>query len=168
MSICKRKGCYDIPKIVEQVTKEIPTIKFILAGSGDIEQIKSITPKYLRNKIIYPGWVRNEAKDKLLREADIFFLPSYNEGMPMSILDAMGYGLPIVSTTVGGITKIVHNGENGFVCEPGDIKGLSNSIIKLLNDDKLLKSSGGKSVAIINNGYSLDIHIKKIKTIYGE
>lgn len=165
--ICKRKGCYDIPKIVEQVTKEIPTIKFILAGSGDIEQIKSLTPENLRDKILYPGWVRNEVKDKLLREADIFFLPSYNEGMPMSILDSMGYGLPIVSTKVGGITKIVHNGENGFVCEPGDIKGLSNSIIKLLNDDKLLKSSGEKSVAIINNGYSLDIHIKKIKTIYG-
>ena len=71
-------------------------------------------------------------KDRLLRESDIFFLPSYNEGMPMSILDAMGYGLPIVSTDVGGIPKIVHNGENGHVCEPGDVQTFSNALMNIL------------------------------------
>lgn len=165
--ICKRKGCYDIPKIVEKVVKEIPDARFVLAGSGDVDGIKSITPNCIKEKIAYPGWVRNEQKDKLLRKADLFFLPSYNEGMPMSILDAMGYGLPIVSTTAGGIAKIVHNGENGYVCEAGDIEQLSKSIIKLLCDDKCLKDAGNSSVSIINNGYSLDLHIKKLKMLYG-
>ena len=166
--ITEKKGCFDIPKILETVKDVIPDVKFIIGGVGEINLLKKTLKKSIRENIEFPGWVVGEKKDFLLKQADVFFLPSYSEGMPMSILDAMGYGLPIVSTNVGGITKIVHNGENGFVCEPGDIKGLSNSIIKLLNDDKLLKSSGEKSVAIINNGYSLDIHIKKIKTIYGE
>lgn len=164
--ICKRKGCYDIPAIVEKVVKEIPDTKFILAGSGDIDQIKAITPDDIRNNIIYPGWVRNAEKDKLLRAADIFFLPSYNEGMPMSILDAMGYGLPVVSTTVGGITKIVHDGENGYVCKPGDVKKLSTLILKILADDYLLKSMQSNSVSIVKNRYSLETHIRSLEEIY--
>ena len=164
--VCKRKGCYDIPSIVEKVVREIPDAKFVLAGSGDIEQIKAITPVTIRNNITYPGWVRDNEKDKLLREADLFFLPSYNEGMPMAILDAMGYGLPIVSSTVGGITKIVHNGENGYVCKAGNVDDFARAIIKLLTDDKALKNFGQSSVTIIANGYSLEEHINRIEKLY--
>ena len=165
--ICKRKGCYDIPKIVERVANEFPDVKFILAGSGDIDKIKAITPEKIKRNIFYPGWVRNEEKDKLLRNADLFFLPSYNEGMPMSILDAMGYGLPIVSTNVGGIKKIVHENENGFTCDPGDVMKLSEKILKLLMDDQLLKTAGNESVLIIKKYYSLETHIKKLELVYG-
>lgn len=63
-----------------------------------------------KDNVEFPGWIRNEQKKQYLREADIFLLPSYNEGMPMAILDAMGCGLPIVSTDVGGIPKIVRQG----------------------------------------------------------
>lgn len=165
--ICKRKGCYDIPAIVEKVAKEIPDVKFVLAGIGDIDQIKTITPDNIKNNIIYPGWVRNEEKNRLLREADLFFLPSYNEGMPMSILDAMGYGLPVVSTTVGGIAKIVHDGKNGYICEPGNIKKLSTLILKILTDEHLLKSMSEQSMSIVKNKYSLETHISSLEKIYG-
>lgn len=164
--ICKRKGCYDIPAIVEKVAQVIPDVKFVLAGSGDVEQIKAITPDKIKNNIVYPGWVRDKEKDKLLREADLFFLPSYNEGMPMSILDAMGYGLPVVSTTVGGITKIVHNGENGYICEPGNIDQLSFQIVKLLNDDSAMRYASKKSVEVILSGYSFEGHCSKLEQLY--
>lgn len=164
--ICKRKGCYDIPIIAERVIRVIPDVKFVLAGSGEIEEIKAITPENVKDNIEYPGWVRGKDKDRLLRNADLFFLPSYNEGMPMSILDAMGYGLPIVSTTVGGITKIVHNGENGYICEPGDIRNLADSIIKLLIDEEKLKSSANESVKIVKNRYSIELHLDKIRGLY--
>lgn len=164
--ICERKGCYDIPSIVEKVAEKIPDVKFVLAGSGEIEKIKAITPKKIKGNIAYPGWVRDKEKDKLLRAADLFFLPSYNEGMPMSILDAMGYGLPVVSTTVGGITKIVHDGENGFVCEPGDIDSIVKGILDLLLNDELLMCSGRKSSLIVKDGYSLEIHMKHLRYLY--
>ena len=166
--VCKRKGCYDIPQIVEIVKKDIPDVKFVLAGSGEIKQVKSIVPDTIKENIVFPGWVRDKQKDNLLREADLFFLPSYYEGMPMSILEAMSYGLPIVSTSVGGITKIVHDKENGFVAEPGDIEKLSKSIITLLTDTRLLKEAGNNSVLILKNGYSLDQHINKLISIYGD
>lgn len=164
--ICKRKGCYDIPLIAEKVIRSIPDTKFVLAGTGDIDGIKELTPMSIKEHIVYPGWVRGGDKDRLLREADIFFLPSYNEGMPMSILDAMGYGLPIISTTVGGIPKIVHQGENGYICEPGDIVGLTNGIVRLLTNEEERNIAGEISVEIVRNGYSINQNITKLERIY--
>lgn len=164
--ICDRKGCYDVPEIVEKVITEVPDVKFVLAGSGEIEKVKANCSDAVKEHIEFPGWVRGSEKDCLLREADVFFLPSYNEGMPMSILDAMGYGLPIVSTTVGGITKIVHNGENGFVFEPGDKSGMSEAIVKILSDEVLMKKMGVSSVSIIEKGYSIEKHIENLENVY--
>lgn len=168
----RRKGCYDIPSVVEKVLKEIPNVKFVLGGSGSPEDevaIKKLCDdKGILGNVVFPGWVRDEQKDKLLREADVFFLPSYNEGMPMSVLDAMGYGLPVVSTNVGGIPKIVHDGENGCCCEHGDVESMAVGIIKLLKERKKREYAAQKSMSIVKNGYSLETHLELIEEIYEE
>lgn len=164
----KRKGCYDIPAVVEQVSKEIPDIKFILAGAGtaqDESAIKQlIKEKKIEQYVEFPGWVTGEQKDRLLREADVFYLPSYNEGMPMSILDAMGYGLPIVSTNVGGIPKIVFTEKNGFCLEPGNSEEMGEAIISLIETKRIDASIS--SFEIVKNGYSLEQHLKKLEECY--
>lgn len=166
----KRKGCYDIPAVVVEVVKQVPDIKFVLAGAGSAEDEAAIKKLCEDNGVAshveFPGWVRGEQKDKLLRETDVFFLPSYNEGMPMSVLDAMGYGLPVVSTNVGGIPKIVHDGENGYCCEAGDIKSFANGIIKLLSDKKIRDCASKDSVSIVKKGYSLETHLKLLEAVY--
>ena len=165
--IGQRKGCYDIPAVVEKVVEKFPDVKFVLGGTGDIESIrKLLREKGIEKNVVFPGWVRGKEKDRLLRESDIFFLPSYNEGMPMSILDAMGYALPIVSTDVGGIPKIVHNGENGHVCEPGDVQAFSNALIKILMNGDLCEKYGESSVEIVKQGYSFEGHIKRLTRLY--
>ena len=165
----RRKGCYDIPSVIEDVAKDIPDVKFILAGAGfaqDETAIKQlIKEKGIEQNVEFPGWVRGNQKDKLLREADVFYLPSYNEGMPMSILDAMGYGLPIVSTNVGGIPKIVHDDENGFCFEPGNVMEMGKAIENLLLENKRLEASIS-SFEIVKRGYSLEQHIKKLEKCY--
>ena len=84
----------------------------------------------------------------------------------MSILDAMGYGLPVVSTNVGGIPKIVHNGENGVCCDAGDIDTMADGIISLLKDNEKRCLSSKASVEIIKKGYTLDAHIKLVEKVY--
>ena len=110
--------------------------------------------------------VLDDIKDKLLREADVFFLPSYNEGMPMSVLDAMGYGLPVVSTNVGGIPKIVHDEENGYCCEPGDTRQFSNKISQLLINDDYRQAAAKNSICIVESRYSFDVHINHLEELY--
>lgn len=167
-----RKGCYDIPEVTEKVLKEIPEVKFVLGGTGspkDEAMIKKLfKDKGISDNVIFPGWVRGEQKDRLLREADVFFLPSYNEGMPMSVLDAMGYGLPIVGTDVGGVSKIVHDGENGYCYKPKDTDGFANGIIELLKDDKKRRNAMRESVSIVKKGYSLEFHLNMLEKVYEE
>lgn len=166
----KRKGCYDIPAVIARVKKRVPNVRFVLAGAGsdaDEKAIKQlIDEKSVTENTIFPGWVRGDMKDKLLREADVFFLPSYNEGMPMSVLDAMGYGLPVVSTNVGGIPKIVHNGENGYCCDPGDIQEFTNYLVLLLSNDQHRKQAGKQSQKIVKEKYSFTAHIKQLEKLY--
>lgn len=166
----KRKGCYDIPDVIKQVKKDVPNVKFVLAGAGsemDEKAIKQlIKEKDVTENSTFPGWIRGDIKDKRLREADVFFLPSYNEGMPMSVLDAMGYGLPVVSTNVGGIPKIVHDGENGYCCEPGDIIQFSNKISQLLTNNNDRNVAAKESMHIIESGYSFEIHRKRLEKLY--
>jgi len=166
-AIVQKKGCYDIPTVVEKVAAVIPRVKFVLGGSGDIEQTKDLLKERgVEENVVFPGWVRGDDKDKLLRESDIFFLPSYNEGMPMSILDAMGYGLPVVSTSVGGIPKIVQNGRNGYTYEPSDIDGFAKAIIEMLQDKGKLKAFSNGSYEIVKEKYLLESHLKLIKELY--
>ncbi|MFB7138931.1 glycosyltransferase family 4 protein [Gottfriedia sp. NPDC056225] len=165
--IGKRKGCYDIPAVIEKVVKQIPDVKFILGGTGDVELINELLQKYgVEKNVLFPGWVRGEDKDRLLKQSDIFFLPSYNEGMPMSILDAMGYGMPIVSTNVGGIPKLVQFEKNGYTLEPGDTVGFAKAIIELLINPEKLQTYGLNSYEIVKSDYSLERHLNLLKIIY--
>lgn len=170
--IGRRKGGYDIPEIVKKVAKQIPEVMFILAGVGSKEDEtairKMIEDLGIADNVMFPGWVRNQKKEQYLKDADIFFLPSYNEGMPMSILDAMGYGMPIVSTYVGGIPKLVFHGENGYLFTPGDTDGMADGIVSILEDEKKRIQMAEKSAAVIEQGYSLEQHIMQLIKIYSE
>lgn len=161
------KGCLDMVDVIYNLNKLCPQIKMIIAGDGEIDAVKvKAKEKGVLENLIFPGWVRNEEKDELLKNSDIFFLPSYTEGMPMSILDAMGYGLPIVSTNVGGIPRLVQEGVNGKLYTPGDVAGMAKGLWEFLNDTEQRVEYGKKSRAIVEERYSLEKHLEKIELIY--
>lgn len=165
-----RKGCYDIPEVAKKVSEKLPNVKFILAGAGEPKEEAQIRRRIyefgLSGNVAFTGWVRGEEKDHLLRQADVFFLPSYHEGMPMSILDAMGYGLPVVSTCVGGIAKCVRDGKNGFLREPGDKQGFADAIVAILANSRRRIQMSEASFNIAAESYSLESHIAKIEAVY--
>lgn len=165
--IGERKGCFDIPYVVKDVVKEVPNVVFVLGGVGKIDEVMQLARKcHCSDYITFPGWVVDKKKDKLLKESDLFFLPSYNEGMPMSILDAMGYGLPVVSTNVGGIPKIVQNQRNGASILPGDKEGFAKNIIEILTHEEKRVAYGKESYEVVKKQYSLDSHINRLEQIY--
>ena len=166
----KRKGGYDFAPIVKKTLAKVPNASFVFCGSGDEADVEEITYDVYsvttKEKALFPGWVRGEEKDKFLRESSIYLLPSYDEGLPMSILDAMAYGLPVVSTNVGGIPKIVRGGVNGFISGPGDVDSISDGIAKLLTDkDVYIRASKG-SYEIADKEYNFDTHISKLEKVY--
>lgn len=161
------KGCFDIPEIIEKVIQQYDKIKVILAGSGEVEEIQKIVKKKnLEKYFVFPGWVKKGEKEELLKTANLFLLPSYTEAMPMSILEAMGYGLPIIASNVGGIPQLVEEGKNGFMVTPGDIDGFSTAILNIIQNDDLNYEMGKNSLEKADEKYSLESHIEKIKVLY--
>ena len=161
------KGVIDIPDIAAIVKKDFPDVTFILAGSGETEPVeKKIKDMNLEETVILPGWIRGDEKDKLLRESAIFLLPSHMEAMPMSILEAMGYALPIVSTEVGGIPRVVSKDVNGKLYRPQDSASMAKGIIEYLSDLSLWKKASQASFDIAKESYSFDSHIDRIEKIY--
>lgn len=163
----KRKGAYDIPGIAEKVFHHIKDVHFVVAGNGDIEKIKEIVrEKGCDQLVTFTGWIGPAQKKEWLLKARVYLLPSYNEGLPMSVLEAMSYGLPIVSTYVGGIPELVQSDENGFLYQPGDSDGFAEGIIKLLQDQNSAIEISRKNKKKIEEEYSLDVFAHKLDKIY--
>jgi len=163
----RRKGCYDIPAIWAQVLKEVPSARLVMAGDGEMEAVKeAFAEQGLCSGIVFPGWVRYEEKDGLFRESAVFLLPTYHEGMPMVVLEAMGYGLGIVTTKVGGIPGLIRNGANGCIREPGDISAMAQDVIRLLREPELCRTYGGRARKLVAQNYSEERHLERLGAIY--
>lgn len=163
----ERKGCFDIPVILEQVKKHCSDVKLVMAGDGEMERIKGIfLEKGLSEEVFFPGWVRGREKDRLLEESSIFLFPSYNEGMPMALLEAMAYGMGIVTTSVGGIPQLIQDGVSGFLATPGDTEALASAIERLLTDDACLTACGRAAREKAESEYSMERHLAKLEAIY--
>ncbi len=165
--INENKGCFDIPQIVKMVAERINDFKFVLGGVGEIDSVKSQL-KYLKvsHLVDFPGWVCDDEKARYLNESKIFFLPSYTEAMPMSILEAIGHGAVVVSTNVGGIPNVITTGVNGMLCKPGDINGFVEALILLLNNNELRKDYAEKAFDVAKLKFTKEIHLEKILSLY--
>lgn len=165
-----RKGTFDLLKALKNLDKELdPAIKFCFCGDGEIEKVRNIVEDDgLGNRVAYIGWISGEKKLELLSKTLIHVLPSYNEGLPMSILETMEMGIPNIASDIDGIPEVIKSGENGILIEAGDIKQLEDAIRTLANNPELCKSYGEKAMRTIKEEYSLDRHIEKLTKIYKE
>lgn len=147
----KTKGIYDIIDLAERLQKERLEALIALGGKGEEEGLflRKVRAKNLNN-IEFLGWVDDSRRLTLLRDSDIFLLPSYYEGNNSSILEAMAYGLPVVTTGVGGTPELVREAENGFLLEPGDTVGTFERIKWLIlhPEERVRMGRQGRSLAV--------------------
>lgn len=145
--ITPEKGIYDLVELIAE-NKDLYNgrIHLSIGGNGETAKLqKEIYSKGLENIVTFVGWVNGDKKEELLNSTDVYVLPSYYEGLPISILEAMAHKKAIISTTVGGIPEIVIDSENGFLITPGDKQALKCAIDKLLQDATLRTKMGKNS-----------------------
>ncbi len=163
----ERKGCYNIPVIFENVKQKCPDARLVMAGDGQMQQIKAaFAEKNLLSGVTFTGWVRGRKKETLLEQSAVFLFPSYNEGMPVAVLEAMGYGLGIVTTTVGGIPQLIVHGKSGFLEAPGELTAMAEDVSRLLQDEALCRNMGELARETVEQKYSLRIHLQKLEETY--
>lgn len=162
----QRKGTYDLVEAIEITRKNIPNIKCYLAGDGDVEKIRELVKeKKLSNNIEVVGWVNFDKKLELLKSVSTVVLPSYNEGLPMSILEGMACGKAIISTIVGAIPEVVKE-ENGILIQPGDVKALANALVVCSTDTSLISEMSKNNIKKIDEKFSMKLMHKKLARYY--
>lgn len=166
----QRKGTYDLLQVIKKLDKNIhASIKFYLCGDGDIEGVSTkIDELDIRDRIAHLGWIDAKGKKEIFYNSKINVLPSYNEGLPMSILETMAYGIPNLSTKIASIPEVIKDGKNGFLINPGDIEDMANKLNIMLCDINLISHFSNESFALITNCFSLKNHISMLKLIYEE
>ena len=164
--LIKRKGVHDLLEAIKKIDSDNYTI--LIAGSGEEELNlkKMVTESNIKN-VEFLGWVDKNEKESLLLKSQFMILPTYNEGLPMSILEAMSYGVPVVSTYVGDIPTVIKNNENGFLYKAGNINDLTrilDDIIKMKENEWNKLSKEAKNT--IKKSYTEKTYFDKVINIY--
>jgi glycosyltransferase involved in cell wall biosynthesis len=168
-SLAKHKGFYDLLMAVKRLISEYPDVKLYAGGTGEVKKVKSLIYKLGLNDAVHLlGWVRGDAKQEYLRKARVFFLVSYDEGLPMSLLEAMSYGRPVITSPVGGIPELVNDGIEGFLVKPGDVEAITEKLRKLFSDSELCQKMGAAGRKRIESGFSQRTIFQILKSFYME
>ena len=166
-SIIPDKGYVDLIKAFALIATRHTDWRIVFAGNGEVEKGRLLSKELnIENQVQFLGWVNGEAKEKAFQEASIFCLPSYAEGFPMAVLDAWAYGLPVITTPVGGLTDILEHGVNAMVFEPGNIYDLKNSIITLIENENVRNNISLESIKLSTNLFSINNIAKKLDNLY--
>ncbi|MCT4630857.1 glycosyltransferase family 4 protein [Winogradskyella sp.] len=168
--LIESKGIKDLLEAMKQINdKGYTNIKLIIAGKGELESyiLKFVAKNQLLNSVDFVGWVSGKAKDNLYKKSNTFILPSYKEGMPISILEAMNFGLPIISSNISGIPDVISVPRNGFLVTPGDVKQIVEAIIQCYEDEDLMKTMSKNNLEDIRNFSSHQV-FNQITEIYSQ
>ncbi|UTP71920.1 glycosyltransferase family 4 protein [Alteromonas sp. LMIT006] len=140
-TITSRKGYSVLLKAFSMFNKKIPGWNLVFAGNGEIEKARREARDYgIIDNTKFLGWVSGTDKEKVFESASIFCLPSFAEGFPMAVLDAVSFGVPVITTPVGGILDAFEHKSNALIFEPGDSDALCLCLEELALNNSLRES----------------------------
>lgn len=150
-----------------QVARRHPSARLILAGDGDVAgcmaQARALN---VERRVDCVGWVQGREKAELLEKATVLALPSLYEGQPMSVLEAMAYAVPCVTTNVGGLPDIVRDGETGLLVPVGDAERLANVLLDLLHHPDLRARVGAHARAYVQSRHAAHAVETLLSSVY--
>ena len=167
----KTKGSFDLLNAAAAIHSQGMGMSFDLVGGplvpDELEQLREqILASKMEDYVRLHSLTYGKEKVDLLQNADIFVYPSYFEGMPMAVLEAMACGLPIVATRVGGLPDLIQDGVNGILVEPREPEQLASALCKLATDHELRASMGKASFQLATEQYDIEQHVTKLIRIY--
>lgn len=144
-------------------------ISFIDNPHGVTVQIRrALERPGCRDAIELGGEAAGDSKWRELANADIFVIPSYSEGLPLTLLEAMAAGLPVIATSVGAVPHLLPGAQQPFIVSPGDVDGLVGCIYRLANDPSLRRTLGGLNRQLVRDRYSLKTLAANLAAVYEE
>jgi len=165
--ISTEKGAQDLLSVVPGVVSRFPSVRFAVFGpvKAGFPLRAALEAGKLAN-IRWKAWISGEEKVRAFRESRMLVLPSYSEGLPNVLLEAMAASLPVVATPVGGVPDLVADGVNGFLVRPGDTAALGDRILRLLDDPDLASRMGASGRRLVEREFDTPVVGRRLLEIY--
>lgn len=153
-------------RAVAAAASKVPDISAVLAGDGDSQPYRKLASDLgIADRVEFCGWVA-EGKEDLFSRCSAFCLPSKAEGMPMSLLEAMAHGLAAVATPVGGVSRVIDDGRNGFLFPVGDVDALARILGKLFSDANEARAVSRAARTTVKQRFGMDAHVQALMGVY--
>lgn len=167
-SLDERKGLLDIITALQKINQS--KYELIVCGTFQNDDYKKKVLKKIKSigiedKVHFKGFIQNDVKSDVYNNADILILPSYGEGLPLVLLEAMATNNSIIISDVGSISEIFSDSENGFLINPGDIETLSKKILFLSSNPKVLEEQKRNNLKLSKN-FTGEKFVANLKKIY--
>lgn len=154
----ERKGIFDLIEAWPKVLAQVPDARLRVGGDGDLDRLrKRLGELGIQDSVEVMGWISGNDRLQAYADADVYALPSYAEGLPVSVLEAMASGLAVLSTNIDGTPDAIVEGETGFMHEPGDREAIAAGLIRLLSDVDLRDRLGAGSRARVEQVFDGEI-----------
>lgn len=165
---CSReKGVPELLDAAAILMKRFPAMRLELAGDGSPGEVEARAASLgIAERVTLHGWIGPRRRDEMLARATVFVLPSHAEGLPVSLLEAMAAGCPVIASDVGGIPDVISDGFNGLLVPAGDAKALARAIDKLLSDPALAFAMGRAARATIASRFTAHRAVERVGRIY--
>jgi glycosyltransferase involved in cell wall biosynthesis len=163
----QQKGLWDLYTAFRNIRTTHDDVKLVCCGDGDLEYADKLAKKLgIHEAVEHLGWISGSRKTQLLLESTVLVLPSYVEGLPMVILEALAHGLPIITTPVGGIPDVISHLKTGYLVQPGDVNELTKAIKYCLDNPKDMQFCSENGISTIKNNMLPSIVMAKLKAAY--
>ena len=161
------KGIFDLLEAVAGLGPAVPDVRLVCAGDGDRVAVARYAERLgIAEAVKFTGWVGPSGKRALLEAAAVLALPSYGEGMPVSLIEAMGAGVPAVASAVGGIPEVIVDGVSGCLVAPGDTASLGRHLHRLLVDRALNARLGAAARETARLRFAPERALARLEEIY--
>ena len=166
--LIRRKGPHVLVRAIPLILEKNPDVVVIFVGEGDARKEAETLCRslHVEDRVLFAGRVSDEWLLYLYRRSDVFVLPSFSEGFPYAIMDALAFSKPVVSTKIPSIAESLNDA--ALLVSPGNHKELAEAIVTLLNNAELAKEIGAKGRALLEKRYRLQHSVQKVLDIYGE
>ncbi len=175
VSVCRlyaRKGLFTLIESMPAVVKRFPNANFIISGKGQSDEMHKLIAHAerlgVKNNIVFTGYYPDKKLPLLYQAADVFAFSTFYEHHPFAVLEALATGLPVVTTTVGGIPETINSGKNGFLVEPFNPRQFSEKILYLLEHPTFAAEMGAQARKTIVENYDWRIVVKDAMKVYDE
>jgi glycosyltransferase involved in cell wall biosynthesis len=166
-SLHREKGIFDLLEALSQLRAAVPDVRLVCAGEGERGPVMRYAERLgIADAVKFTGWVGPSGRRVLLESAAVYAQPSYADGMPMSLLEAMAAAVPVVASTAGGTAEVLVDGTSGLLVAPGDCATLQRLLRKLLLDRKLAARIGAAGRETVRARFSAEHAVPRLEAIY--